>query len=463
MPSFDSTQADERPVESLVNLIRRDAHANLKSILGQNPRLGKFRDQIGRTLLHYAAEQGGISFMFTITRALSRFETKASVINVKSNKGETSLMLAASQGHKDIVVWLIDNGADLYAMSADGMTALDEALEAGFTHIAGLFISRMTKEDRREHCLRVVGRQLPQAAKVISTEEKVLDPVHRRVRRGDVNELSPFHKAIAQGNMGTIKILLDLGIDIEDYSPGGEPPLMLAASRSRYDVIELLLARGANVDSTSTNPLALSKGWTTLMHAVRNGDHAAVQQLIANGADVNFLAPNRWTALLEAQRRGDGSMAAVLLERGADPELGPYTPLMQACCEGDERHVELLLEDGADVDDGTPILLAAAGGHASVVIMLLEAGAMPEPAWVKGPKGKGQAEEKAVGEAEDRTHRRGWTPLMRASQGGHWEVARILLRQGVDREVRSPDGQTALELALENGWKEMEPILRGGA
>ena len=142
---------------------------------------------------------------------------------------------------------------------------------------------------------------------------------------------------------------------------------------------------------------------------------------------------------------------------------GPYTPLMQTCCQGDEWHVELLLEAGANPNDGTSILLAAAAGHASVVIVLLQYGAMPEPAWVKGPTSKGQAEEKAVGEAEDRTHRRGWTPLMRASQGGHREVARILLRKGVDREVRSPDGQTALELALENGWKEMEPILRGRA
>ncbi len=427
VPSFHGGQADEwlvedeRLVESLVDQIRRDELESFERFLGRKPSLGTFQDRVGRTLLHYAAEQGGILFLFTIHGTL--LGSKASSINLKSNNGETSLMLAAAQGHKDVVVWLIDNGADIHSTSVDGMTALDQALEAGFTHIAGLFISRMTEEDRRQHCLRVVVRQLPQAAKVISTEEKVLDPVHRRVRLGDVNELSPFHKASAQGNMGTIKILLNLGVDIEDYSPGGEPPLMLAASRSRYDVIELLLARGANVDSTSTDPWALSKGWTTLMYAVRNGDHAAVQQLIANGADVNFLAPNRRTALLEAQRRGDGSMAAVHLERGADPGLGPYTPLMQACCEGDERHVELLLEDGADVDDGTPILLAAAGGHAGVVIMLLEAGAMPEPAWAKGPNGKGQAEENAVGEAEDRTHRRGWTPLMRANQGGHREVA----------------------------------------
>ena len=329
VPSFHGGQADKRLVEderlvkSLVDRIRRDELKSFGRLLSRKPRLATFQDRVGRTLLHYAAEQGGILFLFTIHGTLPG--SKASSINLKSNNGETSLMLAASQGHKDVVVWLTDNGADVYSTSVDGMTALDQALEAGFTHIAGLFISRMTEEDRRQHCLRVVGRQLLQAAKVISTVETVPDPVHTRFRLGDVNELSPFHKAIAQGNMGTIKILLDLGVDIEDYSPGGVPPLMLAASRSRYDVIELLLTRGANVDSTSTNTSAISRGWTTLMHAVRNGDHAAVQQLIANGADVNFLPPTRWTALSEAQLRGDGSMAAVLLERGADPELGLWS------------------------------------------------------------------------------------------------------------------------------------------
>lgn len=468
MPSFDSTQADERPVESLVNFIRRDEKVIFKSIIGQHPRLGKFRDRVGRTLLHYAAEQGGISFIFTITRALSRFDTKASIINVKSNNGETSLMLAASQGHKDIVVWLIDNGADIYAMSADGMTALDEALEAGFTHIAGLFLSRMAEEDRREHHLRVVGRQLPQAAKVTSTGEKVLDLLSGPVRLGNVNELSLFHNAVVQGDMGTVEILLRQGADIEDYSSSGEKALMLAASNSRYDVIELLLAHGADVNSTST------KGWTTLMHAVRKGDIVAVQQLIRHGADVNHLSPDRWTALAEATFRGHRSMTALLLQQGADTESRSshdFTPLMHASYKGDERAVELLLEAGADVDvssnhDETAILLAAAGGYTSIVAMLVEGGAMPEPAWAKGPndkseKGKQQAKEKAVGEPEDRAHARGWTPLMLASQGGHHEIARILLVKGVNSEVKSPHGKTALEIALENGWTEMEPILRG--
>lgn len=468
VPSYHGGGADERLVETLVNLIRRDHLLEFNSILGRNPTLGAFQDRVGRTLLHYAAERGSIVFMSSIRRALSRSDTKAFVINVKSMVGETSLMLAASQGHKDVVVWLIDNGADIYTMSVDGMTALDEALEAGFMHIVGLFLSRMTEEDRREYYLRVAGRQLPQAAKVDTTGEKVLDLVYRPVRLGDANELSPFHNAIVQGNMEAIRILLSQRVDIEDYSPSGEKPLMLAASSSHYDVIELLLAHGADINSTST------KGWTTLMHAVRKGDRAVVQQLISHGADVNHLSPDRWTALAEATFRGHRNITALLLEQGADTESRSshdFTPLMHASYKGDERAVELLLEAGADVDvssnhDETAILLAAAGGYTSIVSMLLKAGATPEPAWAKGPndnseEGEKQAKEKAVGEPEDRAHARGWTPLMLASQGGHQEIARILLEKGVNTEVKSPHDKPALEIALENGWTEMEPILRG--
>ncbi|KAL8932912.1 MAG: hypothetical protein Q9216_006615 [Gyalolechia sp. 2 TL-2023] len=136
---------------------------------------------------------------------------------------------------------------------------------------------------------------------------------------------------------------------------------------------------------------------------------------------------------------------------------------MHASYKGDEAAVKLLLEAGAHTDvssfhDETAIFLAAAGGYTSIVFMLLEAGAAPEPAWAKGPKdnseeGKQQAKEKAMGEPEYRAHARGWTPLMLASQGGHQDIARILLKRGVNREVRSPHDKMAFEIAL-----EMEPI-----
>lgn len=452
-------------LNGLIKSIRTDDSGTCELSLRQNPGLAAASDHLGRTPLHYAAETGGLAFIRTI---LSDRSNVAELINAKTLNGETCLMLAASQGHFDIVAWLTNNRADSYIMSVNGKTALDEAVEAGFMHIVGLLLLRMTDKEKSEFYLRLADHSAHKSGQGTVTGEKVLDPVYKGSGQGDSNALSPLQSAIVQGDRHAISNLLDEdSVDIEDYLPSGEKPLMLAASSSHYDIIQLLLNHGADVNSTST------KGWTTLMHAVRDGNRAVVQQLINLGADANHLSPDRWTALAEASYRGHRDITALLLEQGADTESRSshdFTPLMHASYKGDEAAVKLLLEAGAHTDvssfhDETAILLAAAGGYTSIVFMLLEAGAAPEPAWAKGPndnseEGKQQAEEKAVGEPEDRAHARGWTPLMLASQGGHQDIARILLKRGVNRKVKSPHDKMALEIALENGWMEMEPILR---
>ncbi|KAI4112737.1 MAG: hypothetical protein LQ345_006153 [Seirophora villosa] len=456
--------------DDLIKAIRMDDRAEFETILSQKPGLDASTDKLGRTPLHYAAERGGLTFM-KILLLLHRNpspETVVSLINAKSLTGETCLMLAASQGHKDVVAWLYHNRADVRMVSADGRTALDEAAEAGFMHILGFLLSRLTDDDKREFYRRLATRKSQHVGKAIASGGKDLKPEYIPTDRSDTAGLPPLHAAIVQGNMQVIKDLLERGVDIEDFSATGETPLMVAASKSHHAAVQLLLRyHGANVNATSV------KGWTTLMHAVRNSNHSVVHQLTDHGADVNHLSPDRWTALAEATYQGDKDIIALLLSCGADTESRSshdWTPLMHACYRGDEVAVRLLLRFGARTDvssdhDETAILLAAAGGYTGIVRELLNAGAAPEPAWAKGPKdeseeGRQQASMKAIGEPEDRAHARGWTPLMLACQSGHREIAEILLARGVNTEVRSPHNKTAMDIALENGWMEIEQVLK---
>lgn len=428
---------------------------NFDWCLERNQRLAISSDHLGRTPLHYAAERGSSNFIRVV---FSLYSDSKKVINGKDIQGETSLMLAASQGHQNVVALLINNQADIHVTSVTGKTALDEAIEAGFMRIAGLLLSKMTEEERSEYYLRVANRQVRLTVKGSATGEKVPDLACKSAIQVDEDKLYPLHNAVVLGEMNTVSRLLSQeSTDIEAYSPSGKKPLMLAAINNHGEVIQLLLKHGADINSTST------KGWTTLMHAVREGNRAVVQQLIDLGADINHLSPGRWTALAEATYRGHRDITALLLQQGADTESRSshdYTPLMYASYKGDEGAVKLLLQAGANKDvstshDETAVLLAAAGGHTGIVTLLLDAGAKAEPDWARGSndtseKGKQQAKEKAVGEPEDRVHARGWTPLMLAWQGNHWEIARILLKNGVNTEVKSPYNKTALEIVREN-------------
>ena len=54
----------------------------------------------------------------------------------------------------------------------------------------------------------------------------------------------------------------------------------------------------------------------------------------------------------------------------------------------------------------------------------------------------------------------GWTPLMRASWEGEPEVVRVLLAAGADKDLRSNNGQTALDIAIEEKKDACAALLR---
>ena len=83
--------------------------------------------------------------------------------------------------------------------------------------------------------------------------------------------------------------LLDHGADIEHLAPGGRSsgrPLQLSAKKyGGGPMVQLLLKRGAKVDSTDM------LGRTALMRAAEHGWIDAVEALLAAGADPNLKTP----------------------------------------------------------------------------------------------------------------------------------------------------------------------------
>ena len=289
--------------------------------------------------------------------------------------------------------------------------------------------------------------------------------------RIETKGLTPLHRAALRGDLEAIKAALkEGGADIEEPSQDGATPLMSAASKGHYYAIKRLLDSGANINAIST------KGSTALMIAVRKQDTQTVKQLMSNGADINYSLPDGWKALHEAVYQGQRDIMKILLQGGAciDSRCAhDRTPLMQACHKGDEAAVRLLLGANSNMEatsalGETAISLAAGGGHTNIVQVLLMYGCAPEPPWAKkrhngskviSQKAKAKAEIETTREPKDKVHARGWTPLMLASQGGHVEIAQLLLERNVNTETRSPQGKTALEIARENGKKDMVLML----
>ncbi len=118
---------------------------------------------------------------------------------------------------------------------------------------------------------------------------------------------------------------------------------------------------------------------TALQRAARNGDFAAVKNLVEEGDEVDRADAAGWTALHHTVFEGHERVAAFLLSRGAKvevPDTDGWTPLHTAAFNGHAAIVELLLSHGADIqardlDGDTALVLARLRGHGAIREMLV--------------------------------------------------------------------------------------------
>jgi hypothetical protein len=168
--------------------------------------------------------------------------------------------------------------------------------------------------------------------------------------------------------------------------------LALAVTSGDVDEVGILLDGGADPNLPKD-----SNGGTPLLNALEMGRFDIAQLLIARGADVLAAADGHATALYElasaapqpAHQAEQLDLARMLVDRGVpvDAPMGaPHvTALMMAAIRGNEPLVQLLLAHGADpgLRDNkgqTALSLARKKGHAGVVQILSVATSSAAPA-----------------------------------------------------------------------------------
>jgi hypothetical protein len=153
-----------------------------------------------------------------------------------------------------------------------------------------------------------------------------------------------YGNRVESGDVAQVREWLDAGLDPDFLADRIGTGLMIAAWNGDQRMMELLVARGANVNKAN----ALQE--TALMHAAWRGNTGAIKWLLAKGARINS-DPLHWSALHYAAFAGHAAATAVLLENGADinaRSTNGSSPLMMAVYEGHESLVRQLLARGAD-------------------------------------------------------------------------------------------------------------------
>ena len=269
----------------------------------------------------------------------------------------------------------------------------------------------------------------------------------------DSRGVTPLMYASAAGTADAMKILIEAGSDVNAKSGLDATALLWGAvdlAKTR-----MLIDAGANVNAKSKigrTPLIVAAG--------RSGSADTVRLLLSKGADGKIADATGSTALVEAAHANDLETIRLLLPAKPDINAGDLignSALMWAAGNSNLAAVKLLLASGADVNAShireiqmkngliavskiTPLMAVAARRSPEVAAALLEAGA--------------EVNAKDI---------RGMTPLMFAvaSDVADPRVVTLLLDRKADREIKSRDGETALDWARKFGNPEVLRLLGG--
>jgi N-acyl-D-amino-acid deacylase len=147
----------------------------------------------------------------------------------------------------------------------------------------------------------------------------------------DQRKVTPMNAATFGNDTATIRLLLDASADIDTADTFiGLTPLINASGNRNLEAVDLLLAKGANVNAVSKTEglpriqtgIVEFGGWTPLLMAVPFGPTEIVKTLMEAGAKVNVQDYRGFTPLMlaAANDRANPEIVRLLLARSADTQ-----------------------------------------------------------------------------------------------------------------------------------------------
>ena len=464
----------------------RYGHTEIVEILIKKGVNVNFKNNERNTALMYASRKG-------YTKIVEALLTVEGVnVNFKNNERNTALMYASRKGYTKIVEALLTiEGVDVNAKSKyyAGGTALMRAIENGHTEIVKALLEakeiNVNDKDRIGHTALIWasshGRL--EIVKILLKAEGI-----------KVNHISKYHgtaliRASENGHIDVVKTLLEVeGINVNAKNGGGETALIMASLLGHIEIVRALLeVEGVNVNAKNND------GETALMIAYKFG-HTEVEKLLRK-ADTNYsdllrffqsskssnlnpsknlemvnkllsssMPENSKQSLLVFVYENDSiipkdSRLSLLSEHGK--YIPPTTRAANLVLKEIKAHVKI-----QDQDSGALFLYASRYGYIEIIETLIKktanAASSDNTSFIAAIRQAYNNIHKILTEPKGVNARNedGETALMQASENGHIEIVKALLKvEEVNVNARNEDGETALMLAYKSGHTEIVKTL----
>ncbi|KIW78252.1 hypothetical protein Z517_08086 [Fonsecaea pedrosoi CBS 271.37] len=246
-----------------------------------------------------------------------------------------------------IINLLLNHGCELEAKDADGRTPLVYACLRGHNDVMITLLERGADPNIEDHAgkntLQIMAseskRNTAWSAKALSTLLSKIKNLNKRDSQGREGR-TPLLWAAAKGQLALVGALLRIGVGVVDVNQSndqGHSALHLAARHDEPEMIKLLVFSGAKIEARGDGD------WTPLLWAAKEGNESAIDALLTSNANVNARTSSGMTSLHWAAESGKlSAVKRILRERNAH-------------------------KNSKDSFDSTPLIRAAQNGHWDIV------------------------------------------------------------------------------------------------
>ncbi|XP_023698133.1 poly [ADP-ribose] polymerase tankyrase-2 isoform X2 [Paramormyrops kingsleyae] len=396
-------------------------------------------------------------------------------VNSRDTAGRksTPLHFAAGFGRRDVVEYLLQNGANVHARDDGGLISLHNACSFGHAEVVSLLLHHGADANSKDnwnytplHEAAIKGKidvcivllQHGADPTIRNTDGRtpldLAEPSTKAVLNGEYRKDDLLESARSGNEEKLMSLLTPLNVNCHASDGRKSTPLHLAAGYNRVKTVQLLLQHGADVHAKDKGDLV------PLHNACSYGHYEVTDLLVKHGACVNAMDLWQFTPLHEAASKNRVEVCSLLLCHGADPtflnchnksaiDLAPTAQLRERLAYEFKGHALLQASRDADVARVKKHLTAESINfrHPQTYETALHyAAASPYP------KRKQVCELllRKGGNINEKC-RDFLTPLHLASEKSHNDVIEVLVKHEAKVNALDSMGQTALHRAARCG------------